>query len=465
MIAQTWTKLLAGTTLTLLGGALATAQEPTPTPPAAAGGQPAATAPQAQPQRQQQQPLGPPTFVEHLRQSGALLNDTGPLGSGRKACDPCRIDWCYCPPQSWARAEFLWWTRTSPRQVVGVDLGAARPVFLRQRGTPDNFGPEQTSDPVDSDVGLTDSDARNARDFSSVDALFREQPGFRVFVGQAIEPGLDVEGGFFWLREHEGSADFYSTGFANGAFFGASTAGNLVSKFSSTVSGTTTAPVLAPFDFAQTSSVVYRSQLMGGEVNLRWHPYFEPRLPIALVAGLRYIRQTETFEYSASTTITDSAGVTRPITGTYAVDTENHLFGLQMGADVEYFLTSYWSLIGRLRGGMLLNFASQDSAIIGAEILNTNFQDGPMLASTPFNATGSGSHTGLSGMVEFGIHTSIQINERVALILGYNGLMLTSMALAPKQMEFSTAPGAQNVIRHGGTVFYYGPSVAMQVNW
>jgi hypothetical protein len=446
-----------------LGGALASAQEPTPTPPAATGG-PAAAPAQAPAPRQQRQPLGPPTLVEHLRQTGAILNDTGPLGSGRHACDPCRLDWCYCPPQSWVRAEFLWWTRTAPRQVVGVDLGAARLVSFREQDTQGPFGPQPVSEPIDADVGLFDSNSRNARDLSSGDALFREQPGFRIFVGQAIQPGLDVEGGFFWLREHEGRADFFSAGLSN-TDLRVSTAGDLVSKFSTIINNNTTVPVLAPFDFAQTANVVYLSQLMGGEVNLRWHPYFEPRLPIALVAGLRYLRQTETFAYNASTTITDSAGVTRPITGTYSVDTENHLVGLQIGTDVEYFLTSYWSLIGRLRGGLLLNFASQDSAILGAELLNTKFQNGPILSSTPFNATGSGSHTGLSGMVEFGIHTSVQINERVALLLGYNGLMLTSMALAPKQMEFSTAPGAQNVLRHGGTVFYYGPSVAMQVNW
>jgi hypothetical protein len=337
-------------------------------------------------------------------------------------------------------------------------LGAARPVFLRSDQTGD-------FDPSVPDVGVTDGDGRNARDFSSVDAHFREQPGFRIFVGQAISPGQDLEGSIFWLRDHEGRADFFSSGFANGAFFGASTAGNLISKFATAITGTTSAPVLAPFDFAQTATVIYRSELFGGELNWRWHPYFEPRMPIVLVAGLRYLRQAEYFDFQASTTITDGAGVTRPINGSYSVETENHLIGVQIGTDVQYFLNSFWSLLGRLRGGLLLNFASQDSAIVGAELLNTSFSGGPILSSTPFSAFGSGNHTGLASLVEFGIHTTIQVTDNFAVIVGYNGLLLSSLALAPKQMEFSTAPGAQNVLRHGGTVFYYGPSLALQLSW
>lgn len=454
MSTRTWTRLLAGTSLSLWGGVSALAQEQAPMP-ATAPDRPAATTPQSG--ATGQRPLGPPTLVEHLRQSGPLLDD-GPLGSRRQACDPCRLDWCYCPPQTWIRGEFLWWTRTAPRQVVAVDLGAARPVFLRSDQTGGN-------DPSIADVGVTDVDARNARDFSSVDAKFREQPGFRIEVGQTICPGVDVAGSIFWLRDHEGRADFFSSGFANGGFFGASTAGDLVSKFATPVTGTTVAPLLAPFDLAQTATVIYQSELFGGEVNYRWHPYFEPRMPIALVAGIRYLRQAEFFDFQASTTITDGSGVTRPISGSYSVETENHLIGIQIGTDVQYFLNSFWSLLGRLRGGLLLNFASQDSAIVGAELLNTSFSGGPILSSTPFSAVGSGSHTGLAGLVEFGIHTSIQISDNVAVIVGYNGLLLSGLALAPKQMEFSTAPGAQNVLRHGGTVFYYGPSLALQLSW
>ena len=461
MMAPSLIHPLVCTTFSLLGSAWAAAQEPAPAPQPA----PAAPAATAQGQAPAQQPRGPATLVEHLRSSpGFFLAQDGTMGGRLDACDPCRIDWCYCPPTLYGRAEFLWWTRTGVRQVVSVDMGDATPVFLRNPDTnPDQPGqPGQQEGP---DVGLSDFSGKTAKDFGSLDAKFREEPGFRVYVGHALQPGLDIEGGILWVRDHRGAADFYSTGFTGGAFFGASTAGSLVSKFATPISGTTAAPVLAPFDFAETASVRYQTSLLGGEINFRWHPYFEPRLPISLVAGLRYLRLQENFDYQAATTITDSAGATRPSQGSYTVQTENHNIGLQIGTDVQYFLSPWWSLIGRGRGGLLINAASQDSAILGAEILNTEFQEGPMLASTPFNATGSGSKTRLAGMVEFGIHSHFQVSQGMAVIIGYNGLLLTHQALAPKQMEFSTAPGAQNLLRNTGSVFYYGPSLGVEFTW
>lgn len=374
---------------------------------------------------QAKEPLGPPTFVQAMRAHCCESACGQAVGCVTKDCH----SWTFCPPDWYIEADFLYMWRNIPRTSVATELGNPR---FSQRGS-DTQG----------ELAIADGDRRNSTSFGSKNADFDDRPSFRVYVGKRVAEDVYVEAGYWWIENFVGEAELGSkSSFLNG--------NNLVSKFANS-NGAVYAPVIYPFDLANSLRVQQNSRFQSIELNLKHQSIVNPRLPVSFLMGLRYVNIEEDFQYDA---LSDLLGP--PQIGTYRSETTNHLFGFQVGGDAQWFINSWWSLLGRLRGGIYGNFASQDSELRNALDLNT---------FTAINRQGSGDHLGLASVFEFGIHTELQITSSLGIRVGYVGLFVSDLALAPKQLNFSLQADAQNGLNHSGSIFYTGPSIGATFRW
>lgn len=408
-----------------IGASTAEAQEPGPMPTVQTP-EPAATGMTAAP-ASGREPLGPPTLVQALRANCCETPCGQAVGCMTKDCQ----SWCFCPPNWYVEADFLYLWRSVPRLAVGTELG--NPTRFRQ----------SNGDQPSNELVILDSERRVSFSFGTRNAEFDDRPSFRIYVGKRIAEDVYLEGGYWWIATFEGEAELGS----KSSFLGGN---NLASKFSGS-NGAVYVPQLYPFDLAQAMRVQQSSRFQSIEMNLKHQSVVDPRLPVTFVMGLRYVNVEEDFQFDA---LSDLLGP--PTVGTYQSETSNHLIGFQVGGDAQWFINSWWSLLGRLRGGVYANYASQDSELRNGLDLDT-FQ--------PVNAQGSGDHVGFASVFEFGIHTELQLTSGLSVRVGYVGLFLSDMALAPKQVVFSTAPGAQNHLNHSGSIFYTGPSIGATLRW
>jgi hypothetical protein len=232
--------------------------------------------------------------------------------------------------------------------------------------------------------------------------------------------------------------------------------GALVSRFVSRGGSDSYQPVLYPFDYATVNTLTYRSRFDSAELNLRYSTQASKRMPLDVLAGVRYMKVQENFDIFAANTGPALPGlVNASATGLYSTRTDNDLIGLQIGGDLSYRLTSHWSLMGRGRGGLLVNSASQRSNLNGTLVATGN----------PYSETGTGSGVGMASLFEFGLHTNFQISDNLSLMLGYQGLYLNDLSTAPRQFQWNTDLGSRNGLDRHGSLFFFGPAAGIEWRW
>ncbi|HQR06218.1 MAG TPA: Lpg1974 family pore-forming outer membrane protein [Gemmatales bacterium] len=227
--------------------------------------------------------------------------------------------------------------------------------------------------------------------------------------------------------------------------------GTIVSRLANVSNDGTYTPVLWPFDNANTNTLTYRSRFDSAELNLRYTTANSGRMPIDVLAGIRYLKWQENLDLQASNTISH---LPTPY-GAYSTRTDNDLIGLQVGSDLSYRLTSAWSLIGRGRGGLLVNSASQRNNLNGTLVAS----------SLPLNDTGAASGVGFAGLFEFGIHTNYQLTSNLSLMVGYQGLYLSDLSTAPRQGLWNPELTNRNTLDRNGSLFFFGPAAGIEWRW
>jgi hypothetical protein len=343
--------------------------------------------------------------------------------------------------------------RTVPNAIVGAHLG---PVGV---------------DPV-APFRLIDLSAGDNRFLSTGDLDLSSRPGLRFLVGRTIwaDPcddrgcvakpdeeldslrALSLELGYLGLAQRYRSSVQYaaSPNPPDGA---------ILSRFAQAAPGHAYIPVLWPFDQASMASLLYRSRFDSAELNLRYSRLVGASLSsglshLDLLAGVRFVKVQENLDYLAAS----STFLNTPVpmqTGLYSTRTDNDLIGLQLGGDLNYRLSSALSLVGRGRGGLLVNSASQRSNVNG------------ILVSTGagYNDIGAGSNVGLAGMFEFGIHTNYQVSPNLTLMIGYQGLFLSDLSTAPRQLNWGAEFGSRNGLERNGSLFFFGPAAGIEWRW
>lgn len=182
-----------------------------------------------------------------------------------------------------------------------------------------------------------------------------------------------------------------------------------------------------PFDLANVS-VRYSSRLYSGEVLLRrqWLDWLN------LSAGFRMIELDE--QYMASTF--------DPFSLALAINTFNHLFGYQLGADAEvYNMGGPLQIHALCKGGLYANVASQNIAL-------------------QQSLAAERSHTAFFG--EASVVSTYALTSHIAFRAAAGAAWLAGVALAPEQIGATNFANQTTSCDTEGSIFYYGGSLGFE---
>ena len=170
------------------------------------------------------------------------------------------------------------------------------------------------------------------------------------------------------------------------------------------------------------------SRLYNAEANLRWNPLCR----VALLAGFRWSKLRE--ELRAGYIIDSSF---EPVGN---LETDNNLYGFQIGTDAILLQRGCFSVNGLLKAGIYGNHAELTSTVLSGERT--------LLYSTSTN------HTAFIG--EVGLQGSYQVTDCLSLKAGYTVLWIDGVALPTSQL--ADGPG----IDSSNTVIYHGATAGLE---
>jgi hypothetical protein len=187
-----------------------------------------------------------------------------------------------------------------------------------------------------------------------------------------------------------------------------------------------------PFQPAvQDINVSYKSALYSGEVLLRrqWLDWLN------LSAGFRMIELDEHY----------MAGTFDPASFALAVNTYNHLFGFQLGADAEvYNMGGPLQINVICKGGVYANSASQNIAL-------------------EQSLAAERSHTAFFG--EAAVVTTYALTSHLAFRGSVGAAWLAGVALAPEQIGATSFDNQTTECDTNGSIFYYGGSLGLEFRY
>jgi hypothetical protein len=236
----------------------------------------------------------------------------------------------------------------------------------------------------------------------------------------------------------------------------ATTAGLQVSNFLDRVNPS--------FDGSSAMAYQYNSQMNSGELNYvvrqrmhrdqmllqpngQWVRAATPSRTFSFLAGARYVNVSEVLNWQA--TDNDSTAAVNE-GGAYHVETDNDLFGTQLGASLSHE-TSRWSVTGAVKGGAFFNRMSLDSQF---ELNRT--------ADQPDGVTDSTADD-ISFVGEFQLLGKWHLRPNISLRAGFEVLFIDSIALAPHQINF--IPGGYSAIANSGDSVFMGSSLGVESYW
>ncbi|MDG2383640.1 MAG: BBP7 family outer membrane beta-barrel protein [Pirellulaceae bacterium] len=186
----------------------------------------------------------------------------------------------------------------------------------------------------------------------------------------------------------------------------------------------------------------YGSELYSLEVNFR-------RRVTSCVTVLAGFRWVEFGDDLATSTI---APIVEPI---YSIDTNNHMYGFQIGGDAQLVTLGSFHIDSIIRAGILFNSADQNTY---APALS---QIGPSVVD---RISASADHTSFIG--ELGLRGVYDLGAGFSVIGGYQVMFLDGIALAPDQIPVTDliAPGSA-VLDTGGTLYFHGATVGLQATF
>lgn len=202
---------------------------------------------------------------------------------------------------------------------------------------------------------------------------------------------------------------------------------------------------LATFDYFAVDriDVSYGSQIDNLEVN-----YIRHFSNLRLLAGFRYFELDESLQiasFDADTFLSD-----------YLIDTQNRLYGGQIGAAYGIMGTTrfdrQWEINTGLKLGVFGN-ANQQSTLVRDLNNNLVYRD----------LTVEGDGTSFIGQID--IKGSVNLWKHLDLVIGYNLLWVESVALAPYQLDFTDTLDSSNFVNDTPGVFFHGLSIGLSGTW
>lgn len=170
------------------------------------------------------------------------------------------------------------------------------------------------------------------------------------------------------------------------------------------------------------------------------------------LAGLRYFDLTENIDWVANDIVNANAGLANA-GGQYLVRTSNDLFGLQVGGGMTYE-TDRWNITGYAKGGAMAGDAKSRSSVVYTDA-GGNVVDGVGFSKGDREST-------MPAIVQAGLLGRWHLRPNVSFRAGYELLYITSVALAPHQIDFRPVDGK---VTATGDSFYHGLTFGMEGYW
>ena len=282
---------------------------------------------------------------------------------------------------------------------------------------------------------------------SSSDLQYDEETGFRIVGRYDICPLSVFEYSYMGIYSFEDSA----------AVEIENPNDPLSDRFFSLFSDFGLNPVMPEDDMPQTERAIFHqisieSQLQTAELTYRrYWVGFLPRISGTLLAGFRYTRLNEEFEFN-------TVGETLQ-TFSYTTETDNHLAGFQAGGDIWISLLQGMRIGAEGKAGIYNNRLSVD----------TNIATSP--PATPPELSESDDENKVAFLGEASADIVIDILPSSSLRAGYEVLWINSLALAGDNFNtsspFDVGAGLPRVpfLDDDGEVFYHGAHAGIEYVW
>lgn len=196
----------------------------------------------------------------------------------------------------------------------------------------------------------------------------------------------------------------------------------------------------------------YDSRLHSEELNLRR----ELNQTWTGLIGIRCLQLHENFHVDAGANLAPF----------YSIESENRLFGLQVGGDGKLFSTERFLLWTTVKAGLFENNSEQTTSDLGGALSGTLVLPGvepPSLRAS----TNQASFVG-----ELGLTGTYRLTDSILLRAGYNVMWLDDVSLASEQLvvnEFQVLPSppdtSRREVRADGSLFYHGVTMGVELTW
>jgi hypothetical protein len=221
------------------------------------------------------------------------------------------------------------------------------------------------------------------------------------------------------------------------------------------------------FDGARALSFDYSSELNSVEANYIlksrmqrdqmvlepsgvWVRKATPSRTYSFLGGVRYLNLREELGIDATDVDVDATAAVLREDGDYFIETDNDLFGTQLGAGLSHD-TSRWSIGANAKVGAYWNRID----------LNSRFQVGETTIAN--SGVTNSNEDDLSFVGEFQVLGKWHLRPNLSLRAGLECLFIDSIALAPHQINF--IPGGYKPIAAAGDSVYLGTSIGLESYW
>ena len=161
--------------------------------------------------------------------------------------------------------------------------------------------------------------------------------------------------------------------------------------------------------------------------------------------GVRYLKLDEDL-----TLLGNNVNVADAI---YNIDTDNNLYGAQIGGRIRSFHGRWgWEVTKKI--GLFANDLSQRQNIVDELGVNDVLY-----------RSASASGDDVAFLADLNVSAIYKVSQRCGLRFGYNLLWIEGVALAANQLDFSDRVDSGSYIRKGDGTFLHGFNVGLEVNW
>lgn len=187
----------------------------------------------------------------------------------------------------------------------------------------------------------------------------------------------------------------------------------------------------------------------------RWSRQMQSTFVSSFLAGMRYVRATDDFNWQSR--LLDGDGNLVPaddFIGNYDIDTENNLVGLHVGTDT-YWQSPNLRLGMRTQFGVFVNIAEVQSNVLIID-------DDPQSEVTgTFNRSVNDEAASFIG--EMGWSATYQFRPNIACRASYDFMWAQGLAGATRQIDFNFAEAPR--VNFGENIFYQGFSIGVEFVW